>query len=83
MAAASDNLLASFQSQARGIKFYDAPHSSLHIGDSFVCQLEPSNPYDANCIGLFLEPEVKLGHLTREDATILSSLLREGFEAKG
>ncbi len=81
MAAA--NLLASFLSQARGIKFYDASLSSLNIGDAFVCQLEPSNPHDTNCIGLFLEPDVKLGHLAREDAITLSSLLREGFEAKG
>ena len=81
MAAA--NLLASFLSQARGIQFYDAPLSSLNMGDTFVCKLEPSNPHDANCIGLFLEPDVKLGHLAGEDAIILSSLLKEGFEAKG
>ena len=78
--AAAD--LLSFFSQARGIKFYNAPLASLHVGSMFFCEREPSNSYDANCIGLFLEPGVKLGHLAREDAIIFSSLLRERFEAK-
>lgn len=81
MAAAS--VLASFVSQARGILFYDAPISSLNVGHTFVCHLEPSNPHDPNCVALFMEPDVKLGHLAKEDAGSLSTLLREGFEARG
>jgi hypothetical protein len=76
-------LLASFSSQARGIQFYGAPLSSINVGKTFVCELEPLNPYDPNCIGLYFEPDVKLGHLAREDASPLSSLLREGFQARG
>ena len=80
---AAANVLASFISQARGIMFYDVSLSSLTIGTTFTCQLEPFNPRDANCIGLFLEPDVKLGHLAKEDAAILSTLLQESFWAKG
>ncbi len=74
--------LVSFRSQARGIKFYDVPTSAVFLGQSFHCQLEPTNPYDCNCIEL-LVGSGKLGHLAREDASFLAPLLREGFEACG
>ena len=81
MAAASSQL-ASFRSQARGIKFYDVPISAVSCGQSFECFLEPDNLYDGNCIGLRIGSQ-KLGHLAKEDARYLAALLREGFEANG
>ena len=61
--------LASFTCQARGIKFYGVPTSLVVVGASLDVQLEPSNPFDANCVSLFLPHHgPKLGHLAREAA---------------
>ena len=78
--------LASFTSEARGIKFYDAILSSVYIGQSLQCKLEPLNQYDVNCVAVFLATvsgQSMLGHLAREDASYLAPLLREGFEGFG
>ena len=75
--------LASFTSQARGIKFYDVSASRFVVGRKFYCQLEPSNAYDSNCIALWVDSHCMLGHLAREAANCLAPLLRQGFEASG
>ena len=75
--------LCQFRSQARGIRFYDVPMSSVCLGVTFSCELEPTNHYDYNCIALMVGSASKLGHLAREDACVLAPLLREGFEARG
>lgn len=76
-------VLCQFKSQARGIRFYDVPMPAVCFGVTFSCQLEPSNHYDSNCIALMVGSSSKLGHLAREDAGVLASLLQEGFEARG
>ena len=82
--AAATYLLASFECEARGIKFYDVPTSAVSIGQSFQCELEPLNSYDSNCIALsMVSSNSKLGHLAREAAVYLAPLMREGFEAFG
>ena len=80
---AAPSILASFSSQARGIKFYDVPTYEIGVGDQFVCQLEPWNPKDADCIALRTSPTRMLGHLAREASAYLASLLRDGFKASG
>ena len=77
--------LASFSSQARGIKFYDVSTSSICVGDRLEFRLEPSNKWDSNCIALWLarSPPKMLGHLAREAASQLASLLRCGLSASG
>ena len=80
MAAVS---LCQFTSQARGIKFYDVPMSAVRLGVTFTCSLEPTNYFDTNCIALMVGSSCKLGHLAKEDAIVLASLLHQGFEARG
>ena len=80
--------LVSISSQARGIKFYDVPAISICIGTRLSFQLEPSNPWDANCISVWTCTKaaslaVKLGHLARETACNLAPLLRSGLVATG
>lgn len=81
--------LASISSQARGIKFYDIPTNSIHVGTSLLFLLEPSNPWDANCIAVWTCTKAaslatrKLGHLARETACKLAPLLHSGLVATG
>lgn len=76
--------LASFCCQARGIKFYDALTSMLLVGAPLRVELEPSNPYDENCVSLWLTSSgLQLGHLAREAAAHLAPLLRYGLHASG
>ena len=86
MAVDGLHVLASFHSEARGIKFYDVLSSSVYAGQSVQCQLEPLNVYDSNCVALFLtagSSHSMFGHLAREDAGYLAPLLREGFQGFG
>ncbi len=75
--------LCQFRSQARGIKYYDVPMSAVCLGVTFSCVPDPINLFDSNCIDLMGESSDKLGHLAKEDASVLAPLLREGFEARG
>lgn len=79
--------LASFVSQARGIKFYGVSTSEVIPGMLLHCCLEPTNPYDGNSVALVVGPgssgSTVLGHLVREDSQCLAPLLRKGFEATG
>ena len=84
MAAVAFVQLASFSSQARVIKFYDVSTNSIHVGDSLVLYLEPSNLWDSNCIAVWMRsPHKMLGHLAREAACDLAPLLRSGLSASG
>ena len=76
-------VLASFITQARGVKFYDVP--SPYVGLHFSCRLEPYNPWDSNCIALIVSalPSRILGHMARETSVVLAPLLRTGFKAYG
>ena len=47
-------VLASFHSEAMGIKFYDVLTSSVCVGLSLECKLEPLNHYDSNCNALLV-----------------------------
>ena len=73
-------VLAVFLSEVRGIMFYG---STTYVGQRFSCYLEPSNPFDVNCISLFAGPHQKLGHLAREASLSLAPLLRAGLDANG
>ena len=79
-------MLASFRSEARGIKFYVLT-SEVCVGQSLHFQLEPLNPYDSDCVAIYLggcsDSESMLGHLAREAASYLAPLLREGFQGLG
>ena len=75
--------LAFFFSQARGIKFYDFLLSEVVVGVQFLCQLEPHNTRDSNCVALWCSHSRMLGHLAREASTHLAPLLRNGFTADG
>ena len=83
--AAAPVSLASFSSQARGIKFYDVSTSSICVGDRLELRLEPTNEWDSDCIALWLScsPPKMLGHLALEAAKQLAPLLRSGFSASG
>ena len=63
------NALAAFSSQARLITFYKVPTGMIQVRDSLDCRLEPTNPYDSNCVALWLSsPSMMLGHLAGEAA---------------
>ena len=53
--------LATFNSEARGIKFYGA--SSVFVGQHLRCMLEPSNLFDSNAVALFLGRHLCIWHL--------------------
>ena len=57
--------------------------TTSYMGLMFRCYLEPSNPFDSNCIALVAGLYAKLGHLSRETAQHVAPLLRAGFEANG
>ena len=73
--------LATFYSEARGIKFYGA--SSVFVGQHLRCMLEPSNLFDSNAVALFLGGYTKLGHLAKEASLHLAPLMMSGFQASG
>lgn len=75
--------LCKFSSIAKGIKFYDVSMDDIQPGLVFYCQLEPDNVHDSNCIARMVDSVGQLGHLTREDASVLASLLLEGLSARG
>ena len=83
MATSDGATLASFLSQARGIKFYGVPTTHVYVGQSFTCRLDVFNPFDANAISLVVSSHQVLGHLAREAALCLAPLLRIGFQAGG
>ena len=66
--------LATFKTVARGIKFYDV--REVTVGQTFCCILEPSNPFDSDCIALFVNAGRMLGHLAKEAASYLAPLLQ-------
>jgi hypothetical protein len=75
--------LASFQSQARGIKFYGVPTTHVYVGLPFACRLDAFNPFDANAISLTVGSHLVLGHLAREAAFYLAPLLRHHCPTPG
>ena len=78
-------VLASFLSQARGIKFYQVPISSIVVGDLVSINLDP-NAWDSNCISLWTRSahgSRMLGHLAKETAALLAPLLKSGLVASG
>lgn len=76
-------ILAAFQCQARGIKFYDVPSESVRCGLDINCRLEPGNLHDSSCVALVLKDSKMLGHLAKEVAQYLAPLLRKGVTASG
>ena len=79
-------MLASFSSQARGIKFYGVHTGLIQPGVSLTFCLEPLNAYDNDCIAVWVtscSSPTKLGHLAREDARCLAPLLKLGLTASG
>lgn len=84
---ADHRVLASFQSQARGIKFYQVSTQSICVGDHLTLHLDPSNAWDSNCISLWMHslhvPPRMLGNLAKETAFVLAPLLRSGVVATG
>ena len=78
--------LASFRSEARGIKFYDVLTSSVYVGQPLHLELEPHNQYDSDCVAVYVSSagsRSMLGHLARESAEYLAPLLRAGFQGFG
>ena len=82
---ADRRVLASFQSQARGIKFYQVSTQSIRVGDQLSLHLDPTNAWDSNYISLWTHssPPRMFGNLARETASILAPLLRSGLAATG
>lgn len=83
MMASTGCVLASFSSQARGIKFYDVPSDFICVGGQFSCRLESTNLWDSDCIALVVGASSQLGHLAQEASHYLAPLLRAGFQASG
>ena len=79
--------LASFSSQARGIKFYGVSTTSIRVGESLDLRLDPSNHHDGNCVALWLtrswSSPTMLGNLAREAAFHLAPLMRSGLSVSG
>ena len=79
------DLLASFECQCRGIKFYDSADATLRCDTSSPGSAERSNPHNYFCVAAFVcEPELvmrsrwslrMLGHVAREACRLLCPLL--------
>ena len=77
-------VLATFSTQVRGIKFYRVSTESIVVGGLFTCHLEPFNLNDPDAICLRMSsPQRMLKHIARETGAHLAPLLRLGFEASG
>ena len=81
MAGAAVCELASFSSQARGIKFYEVSISEINVGDHVHLNLEPDNNWDSNCIALMIAYSSRQKNLAREASCHLSHLISAGFQA--
>ena len=74
-------MLATFLSEAKGIRFYDVPLAN--VGLRFCCELEPFNAKDHNSVCLKCARFRMLGHLAKEASDFIAPLLKSGFVADG
>ena len=76
-------LLADFQCQCRGIKFYDLSSVGARWGDRVRLVTEPKNPRDPLCVAAWVtgtregrtSPPLMLGHVAKEAARWINPLL--------
>ena len=81
--ATSEQELAFFVTQCRGIKFYDLDGgSSVKFGSKVRFVRRPYHPKDSNCVEVLVGGK-KLGHLAAEAAEWLSPLLLGPFAITG
>ena len=75
-----DTLLAFFEVQCVGVKFYDLKDAALQFWSPVVLRREPDNPHDQFCVAVFVPrpgaggPRM-LGNIARAAARWLSPLL--------
>ena len=82
---ASAMFLAFFESQVRGVKFYDLREAGARWGTSLRLVKEPSNPHDPLCVAAWVPGSpssrpLMLGHVAKEAARWLSQLLRPPYK---
>ena len=71
-------LLAFFTCYCRGVKFYDLAEVGARQGSKVRFVRDPGNPYDTNCVEVWLCEDgrrQKLGHAAKEAAEWLSPML--------
>ena len=75
-----DTLLAFFEVQCVGVKFYDLKDAALQFWSPVVLRREPDNPHDQFCVAVFVPrpgaggPRM-LGHIARAAARWLCGSL--------
>ena len=75
-----NKLLAFFECQCRGVKFYQLRDVSARYGTPVSLQREPTNVHDALCVAAYVPGSrrrgpLMLGHVAREAARWLYPLL--------
>ncbi len=95
--AEDDRFLVFFEAKCQGVKVYDLTNVHLDFGVPVAFCRDPSNPHDANCVEVYLQPTgwlqqthpcadltaAKLGHVDRASARWLSALLVGSFRITG
>ena len=61
------------------IKFYNLLDVGARQGDGVILVREPHNPWDSNCVVVFLRGGAMLGHVAKEVAEWLSPMLLGPF----
>ena len=78
---------AYFSCKCKGIKFYDLREADLEFWQHVMSVREPSNPHDCNAVMVCTVSrngkELKIGHIEKEAAEWLSSLLLGPFRIYG
>ena len=80
------DLIVSFHSQCRGVKFYDLRSAGAEWGTKLKLVKEPTNPHDPLCVAAWVPGipgergadgagPVMLGHVAKETARWLNGLL--------
>ena len=63
----------------RGLQFYKENAQSIDIESTIILQRQPDNEHDENAIAAYNEAQQQLGHIAKEQAAILASLMDENI----
>ncbi|KAL7492622.1 hypothetical protein ACHAWT_003291 [Skeletonema menzelii] len=63
----------------RGLQFYKENVQSIDIESTIILQRQPDNEHDENAVAAYNEEHQHVGHLAKEQAAILASLMDENI----
>jgi hypothetical protein len=85
MALEMEVSLARFNTQCRGVKFYDLAEVGVEVGNRVLFRRNPYHVKDKNCVEVRLAAKsgMMLGHMAAEVAKTLSPLLLRRLHLSG